>query len=336
MTAFIIGIAFPTFAAPERLISLLLVPILLLFVYVVRRRRSRTRLLFTNLPLLAQTARSRPRRWLHNMPILLLALALLVAGLSFAHPDLRLKTQNKGTTIILVADVSGSMVATDIHPERIYAAIDAMRNLINELPANDKVGLITFSDNADVLNLPTTDHAAVLGNLELLTPQGGTNIAQGVLTAVRVAVSSLRASGSLRARGGYQPAAIVLMSDGSQDRGNITPFEAARAAGQAGVRIYAVGIGTPHGVVVEGKGLLAKVFPVPADPDVVGLLARQSGGQAYEATNAAALDTIYRQLGANVSLQESTSEISPWLDLAAAALLASSILLSRARGGALP
>jgi Ca-activated chloride channel family protein len=184
--------------------------------------------------------------------------------------------------------------------------------------------------------VPTTNHAAVISNLELLTPQGGTNIAQGVLTAVRVAVSSLRASGTLRDRGGYRPAAIVLMSDGAQDKGNITPFEAGRVAGQAGVRIYAVGIGTPRGVVVDGKGLLAKVFKVPSDPDVVGLLARESGGQAYEATNATAIDTIYRQLGANVTLHEATSEIGPWLDLAAAVLLASSLLLGRARGAALP
>jgi Ca-activated chloride channel family protein len=312
----VVGMGLPTFAAPERLISLLLVPILLLFVYLVRRRRSRTRLLFTNLALLAQTARTRPRRWSRDMPVLLLALALLIAGLSFANPGLRLKTRSKGTTIVLLVDVSGSMEATDIHPQRIYAAVDAMRELVNELPADDKVGLVTFSSKVEVLNVPSTDHGAVLSNLELLAPQGQTALGEGVA--------------------GYLPAAIVLESDGAQDAGGIMPFEAGRIAGQAGVRIYGVALGTSHGVIVNGKGLLAKVYPVPPSPGTVALLARESGGEAFDATNAASVETIYRQLGANVTVRESTSSITPWLDLAAAVLLASSVLLGRARGGALP
>jgi Ca-activated chloride channel family protein len=332
----VVGMGLPTFAAPERLISLLLVPILLLFVYLVRRRRSRTRLLFTNLALLAQTARTRPRRWSRDMPVLLLALALLIAGLSFANPGLRLKTRSKGTTIVLLVDVSGSMEATDIHPQRIYAAVDAMRELVNELPADDKVGLVTFSSKVEVLNVPSTDHGAVLSNLELLAPQGQTALGEGVVTAVRMAVQSVQASGTPRTRAGYLPAAIVLESDGAQDAGGIMPFEAGRIAGQAGVRIYGVALGTSHGVIVNGKGLLAKVYPVPPSPGTVALLARESGGEAFDATNAASVETIYRQLGANVTVRESTSSITPWLDLAAAVLLASSVLLGRARGGALP
>jgi Ca-activated chloride channel family protein len=334
--AFIVGIELPTFAAPERLISLLLVPILLLFVYFVRRRSSRTRLLFTNLPLLAHTARSRPTRRFRDLPILLLALSILVAGLAFAHPDLRLKKHTRGATIVLLADVSGSMQATDIRPERIYAAVAAMRQLVNELAPDDKVGLISFSDKVEVLDEPTTDHAAVDSNLELLAPQGGTAIGQAVLAAVRVVLRSLHASGTVRVRGQHLPAAIVLESDGSQDRGGVMPFEAGRIAGQAGVRIYGVALGTSHGVVVEGKGLLAQAVRVPSDPGVVGLLARESGGQAFDATSATSLDAIYRKLGASASVQESMSQITPWLELAAAVLLGSSVLLARARGGALP
>ncbi len=228
------------------------------------------------------------------------------------------------------------MEATDIRPERIYAAVDAMRQLVNELPLDDKVGLVTFSDKVEVLNVPTTDHAAVDGSLELLAPQGGTALGTGVLTAVRVAVQSVQKSGATRARGGYLPAAIVLESDGAQDRGGVTPFQAGRVAGQAGVRIYGVALGTAHGTIVQGKGLLAKVYPVPPDPGTVALLSRESGGQAFDATSAAAADEIYRHLGASASARQSTSDISPWLDLAAAVFLASSVLLGRARGGALP
>ena len=336
MIAFAVGIEHPTFAAPERLISLLAVPIFLLFVYVVRRRRSRTRLLFTNLPLVSHAAHSRRRSWSRDLPLLLLALAILFAGLAFARPSLRLKTRTKGTTIVLLVDVSGSMQATDIRPERIYAAVTAMRQLVNELPADDKVGLVSFSDKVEVLDEPTTDHAAVVSSLELLAPEGGTAIGQGVLEAVRVAVSSLRASGTIRFPGKYLPAAIVLESDGAQNRGGVMPFEAGKLAGQAGVRIYGVALGTAHGKVVERTGLLARVIAVPPDPGTVALLARESGGQAYDATSATAVDDIYRKLGESVNFHESRSEITGWFELAAAVLLASSVLLSRARGGALP
>jgi Ca-activated chloride channel family protein len=337
VTAFAaLGLEHLTFAAPERLISLLVVPVFLLFVYAVRRRRSRTRVLFTNLPLLVDTARARPRRWARGLPVLLLALALLVAGIAFARPSLHIETRTKGTTVVLLVDVSGSMEATDIRPERIYAAIDAMRQLVEELPADDKVGLLSFSDKVEVLDKPTTDHTAVVNSLQLLSPEGGTAIGQAVVEAVRVAVSSLRESGTIRTAGKYLPAAIVLESDGAQNRGGIMPFDAGKLAGQAGVRIYGVALGTAHGRVVERKGLFARTIPVPPDPGTVALLARESGGEAFDATSAAATNTIYRKLGNSVDSHPSTSEITPWFDLAAAVLLASGILLARARGGVLP
>jgi Ca-activated chloride channel family protein len=330
------GLEHPAFASPERLIALLVVPIFVLFVYVVRRRRSRTRLLFPNESLLARTARSRPRRRSRDLPVLLLACALIVAGLAFARPSVRVETRTHGTTVVLLVDVSGSMQATDIRPERIYAAVDAMRQLVNELPADDKVGLVTFSDKVEVLEKPTTDHTQVENSLQLLAPEGGTAIGVAVAEAVRVVVSSLRSSGTVRTPGKYLPAAIVLESDGAQNRGGLMPFAAGKLAGQAGVRIYGVALGTAHGKVIERKGLFARTIPVPPDPGVVALLARESGGEAFDATSAAATNTIYRKLGESVDTSESRSEITAWFDLAAAVLLASSVLLARARGAALP
>jgi Ca-activated chloride channel family protein len=335
--AFLGGVGHPTFAAPERLISLLVIPIFLLFVYIVRRRRSRTRLLFTNLPVLAATVRSLPRRrWLRDLPTLLIALMLLAAGLAVGRPTLRVRTGARGTTVVLLVDISGSMEATDIRPERIYAAVDGMRQLIEELPANDKVGLVTFSDKVEVLDAPTTDHSAVISSLRLLSPEGGTAIGEAVVTAVRVALNSLRGTGVAPTSGHYLPAAIVLESDGAQDRGGLMPFEAGKVAGEAGIRIYGIALGTAHGVVVEGAGLLARVIRVPPDPGTVALLARESGGQAFDASSATAVNTIYRKLGQSINVEQSTSELTPWFELAAAVLLVASVLVARGRGGALP
>jgi len=336
LIGFVFGLEHPGFAAPDRLISLLVVPLLFLFVYVVRRRRSRTRLLFTNVPLLARTAAPRTRKWWREAPVVLLALALFAAGLAFARPSLRVKTKATGTTVVLLVDVSGSMEATDIRPARIYAAVDAMRQLIGELPPNDKVGLVSFSDKVEVLDKPTTDHTAVDNSLQLLAPQGGTAIGQAVVAAVRLVVSTLRDSGVVRTPGKFLPGAIVLESDGAQNRGGIMPYEAGRVAGSAGVRIYGVALGTQHGSIVERKGLFARIIPVPPDPGTVALLARESGGEAFDATSATATNTIYRRLGQSVDASVSRKDITGWFDLAAAVFLAAAVLVARARGGALP
>ena len=313
-----------------------MVPLFFAFVVALRRRRVRDRVLFTNLSLLEQAGAVRRRRWWLGLPVALMALALATTAAAFARPQIRLVTTEHGATLILLADVSGSMQATDIHPERIYAAADAMRAFVDTLPSTAKVGLITFSDNVEVLDAPTTDHLAVDNGLDVLAPEGGTALGDGVATATRVLVESLAASGTRHQPGQYLPAAIVLESDGAQNRGGITPFTAAQDAKRAGIRIYGVALGTRRGYVSEGSGLMTRAIPVPPDPGTVSMLARVSGGQAFDATSTKSLDTIYRNLGSTLARHHDASEITSWVELASALLLLSGVTIARLRGGALP
>ena len=104
----------------------------------------------------------------------MLALALAATAAALARPSVQLVASDPSATIVLLADVSGSMQATDVLPARIYAAVNAMHQFIDVLPANNKVGLVTFSDKVDILHAPTTDHAAVDSALDVLSPEGGT------------------------------------------------------------------------------------------------------------------------------------------------------------------
>jgi Ca-activated chloride channel family protein len=325
-----------SFASPPHLLALLVVPLLFAFAIVFRRRRVRDRVLFTNLSLLEQAGAVRRRRWWLGLPVVLMALALATAAAAFARPQIRLVTTQRGATLLLLADVSGSMQATDIHPERIYAAADAMRAFVGTLPASAKVGLITFSDNVEVLDAPTTDHIAIDNGLDVLAPEGGTALGDGVATAVRVLVESLAAAGTRHQPGQYLPAGIVLESDGAQNRGGVSPFAAAQEAKRAGIRIYGVALGTRRGYVSEGSGLMTRAIPVPPDPGTVAMLARVSGGQAFDATSSQSLDSIYRHLGSTLVRHRDASEISSWVDLASAVLLLSGVTAARLRGGALP
>jgi Ca-activated chloride channel family protein len=323
------------FGLPAGLLALLGVPLFFVVAALIRRHRSRASVSFTNVAVLRPVARGSHRWWLRP-PILLLALAIGVAALAVARPRLQLSGAQRETTVVLLVDVSGSMKANDIRPARIFAAINAMRDFVARLPPNDKVGLVTFSDEVEVLRAPTVDHAAIDSGLTVLAPEGGTALGEGVTTAVKVIEESLGAAGSRHASGATVPAAIVLESDGAQNRGGITPFAAGKLAAQAGIPIYGVALGTRHGYVTTGTGLLSRSIAVPPAPGTVALLARLTGGKAFDATSADSLNSIYRELRSRVAHHPTLTDVSPWFDLAAAVLLVCGVALARIQGGLLP
>ncbi len=167
---------------------------------------------------------------------------------------------------------------------------------------------------------PTTDRAAISAALDVLSPQAGTALGDGVAAAVKILVSNLAASGVYQNAGEFLPGAIVLESDGAQNRGTVTPFAAASVAKAAGVRIYGVALGTPLGTITQGAGLLKQTIPVPPDPGAVALLAHDSGGQAFAATDATSLNAIYRSLGLSIAHRKRDKDITSWFELAAAVL----------------
>ena len=276
------------FSSPQYLLALLVVPALLLIAGFVRRRRSPSTVLFTNVDLLAGLTARRRNGWRRRAPVILLALALSTTATALARPSVRLTASDRSATIVLLVDISGSMDAPDITPSRLFAAVTAMHDFLNKLPVGDKVGLISFSNKVQVLDAPTTDYATVGSGLDVLNPEAGTALGDGVAVAVKTIVSTLAAAGVNPKAGEPLPAAIVLESDGAQNRGTITPQTAGNLAKAAGIPIYGVALGTRYGQIPAGTGLLGTI-PVPPDPRTVALLARESGGQAFDATTAESL-----------------------------------------------
>ncbi len=325
-----------TFIAPHYLFALLVVPLLLLFMALVRRRRSRYMVAFTNLDLLAGVVEKRRTWWRRGVPIILLVLALSTAAAALARPQVHIVTADRNATIILLVDVSGSMRATDVNPTRMGAAVDSMRIFLDRLPKSVKVGLVAFSSDTEVLDTPTTDHTAIDSGLDFLAPEAGTALGDGVAASVRLAVSTLAQVGVHHKPGDFLPAAIVLESDGAQNRGTLTPAAAAKLAKAAGVRIYGVALGTDHGKVTYGYGLYQQSIPVPPDPAAVDLLAKTSGGQAFRANTAGALNVVYRTLGSSIGRHSEIREITSWFAILSAVLLVAGVGIARAWGASLP
>lgn len=334
MIAFL-GVRNFSFISPDYLWALLLVPLLVALTVLLRRRRARYAVSFTNLQLLRSVVEQKRSPWKRRVPLIVLIVSLALAAASLARPRVALSSTSSSTTIMLVVDVSASMQATDVPPSRLAAAVAAMQAFLVKLPASAKVGLVTVGDEGELVDPPTTNHAVIASGLDTLAPNGGTAIGEGIDVALRAITAIDAAAGIYAVAGRYQPAAIVVATDGGQDRGTIGVQASADAAKAQGIRIYGVTVGTANGVISRGPGLIRDEYPVPADPGTVALLARVSGGQAYSATSASGLDTIYRRLGTAVATRYDSTEITSWFEIAAAALLLGGVGALRLQASAL-
>jgi len=329
-----------TFASPYLLPVLVVVPAVVLFVWWVERRRARYAVSFTNLDLLASVVEQRRRRWRSFVPLVLFLLALAAASAAVARPRKTVQVTSDRATVVLLVDVSGSMRASDVKPTRLLAAAHAMSLFAGQVPKKVKIGLISFSTGPDVLVPPTTDRALLQEGIELLEPEGGTAIGDGLGVAVQVVRAAV--GDAKKGKDGKIPGAIVLLSDGAQTRGDLTPLQGADRAKRAGIRVFTVALGTNHGTLgggaFGGAGIFGGSgrFVVRPDPVTLAAIARDTDAQTFRAKSADKVEKIYKQLGASIARRPARREITSWFAGAAALLLLGSLGASRAMGGRLP
>ncbi|NUR78501.1 MAG: VWA domain-containing protein, partial [Thermoleophilia bacterium] len=235
-----------SFSSPWLLVALLIVPAMLAAALWLERRRARYAVAFTNLDLLLSVAprRRSGRRWI---PLALFLLALTAAATALARPRATISVPASRATVVLLVDVSGSMRAADVKPTRLGAAQNAMAAFADHVPKGVKVGLVSFSTGPNLLVLPTTDRTVLHEGIDLLSPEAGTAIGDGLQLAVQTVKSSV--GDATRGKDGKIPGAIVLLSDGAQTRGTLTPLQGAGKARDAGIRVFTVALGTDHGTL---------------------------------------------------------------------------------------
>jgi Ca-activated chloride channel family protein len=179
-----------TFGSPYLLPLLLVVPAVAVAAWWLERRRARYAVAFTNLDLLASVVERR-RRWRSFVPLALFLLALAFAATAVARPRATVQETSDRATVVLLVDVSGSMRANDVKPTRLLAAAHAMSLFAGRVPRKVRIGLISFSTGPDILVPPTTDRALLEEGIELLEPEGGTAIGDGLGVAVQVVRSAV-------------------------------------------------------------------------------------------------------------------------------------------------
>jgi len=338
-----------SFSWPWALLTLLVIPLVFAVWWLTRRRRRRAAVRVTSIALV-RTALPGRSRWRRRIPPVLLTLGLAVLAVGAARPQATVPVASSSATIMLALDVSGSMCSTDVQPNRITAAEHAATAFIDSQTGGPRIGLVTFAGTAVVLVPPTADTKQLISALGGLTTSFGTAIGEGILTsldAIAEVDPSVAPTGATvsRARGaGYADDVIVVLTDGSNNRG-IDPQTAARQAADRGVRVFTIGYGTdnpaplacssdqfggfgggaPGGFGAFGGG--GANNPFDADYAALMKISRTTGGTFYRAQDADQLAAALARLPDAFTIVRKHVDIASWFAAGGGLLIAAAVAL---------
>ncbi len=297
-----------SFADPIWLIALALVPLLVLWQRRARRQATRYAVRFTAVASARQAVET-GSRWAARGAVVAVLAALAASAVALARPQLLHRVPMGQAALMLVLDHSGSMAANDVDPTRLRAAIRAANTFIDQLPSSARVGAIGFSNTADIVQQPVTNHALVRRVIDSQVANGGTATGPALQLGLRLLRGSDRH---------HPPSAIVLLSDGAANIG-VNPVIVAEQARRERVPIYTVALGTPGGTLNAGP--FSAPQPVPPDPQLMRQIAIESHARAFDAQTSDQLSSIYQSLGKQLSTVERKRDVTPEVALIAAALL---------------
>jgi Ca-activated chloride channel family protein len=328
------------FIWPEFLWLLLVLPLLVLLYVWLMRRKKKTALRYASLSIVKEAMGPGQTVRRHIPPVLfLLALAAMV--LASARPTAVVTLPSNQQTIILAMDVSGSMRATDVQPNRLVAAQNAAKSFISELPRNVKVGIVAFAGSAQVAQLPTLNRDDLVTAIDRFQLQRATATGNAIVISLatlfpdqEIELAALQGGRDRQrgfaidgekkekkeftpvAPGSYSSAAVIMLTDGQRTTG-VDPLEAAKLASERGVRVYTVGIGTVDGETIGFEGWSMRVR---LDEETLKAIATKTDAEYYYAGTAQDLKKVYNTLSSRLTVEKKETEISGLVALAAAAL----------------
>jgi Ca-activated chloride channel family protein len=317
-----------SFLWPMMLWSLLLLPLLVLLYLWLLGRRKKVALPYSQLALVRE-AMGQGVGWRRHLPPALLLLAVGAMLMASARPTAVIALPMAEQTIILAMDVSGSMRATDVQPNRLVAMQEAGKAFLNELPRNVRVGVISFAGTAAVVQPPTFSREDVVAAIDRFQLQRATAIGSGLVLSLAtlfpdagIDISQITGQRQMPpplgapappAReftpvepGSYASGAIILLTDGQRTTGP-DPIEAAQMAAQRGVRVYTVGIGTREGDTIAFEGWTMRVR---LDEDTLKQIAQITRAEYFYAGTAEDLRRVYEGLSTRMVMERRETEIS--------------------------
>lgn len=340
------------FIWPNFLWGLFALPVLVLLYWWLMARRRRATVRLASVAVVREALMGRGPGWRRHVPPLLLLLAIASMLLASARPVAQVSLPTTEQTIILAMDVSGSMRATDVEPNRLVASQVAAKAFLATLPRQVKVGIVAFAGTAQVVQPITLSREDLNAAIDKFQLQRATAIGSAIVVSLselfpdhgidlgRMTFSSRgdpfapqgRAIGQTVIEkpfepvepGSYRSAAVILLTDGQRTTG-VDTTEAAEMAAERGVRVYTVGVGTVEGEVIGFEGWSMRVR---LDEDTLKDVARITQGSYFYAGSADSLKKVYESLGSRLSVQKKEVELSGMLALLGALLVVLSAGLS--------
>ena len=322
------------FLWPEMLGLLVLVPAVVIAYFLLLRRKKKAALRYASLSLVKEALGRGPGIRRHIPPALyLLSVAFMLFAL--ARPITVVKVPSQEGTVILAIDVSMSMRATDIKPDRITAAKEAAKAFVEKQGDSVKIGVVSFASDASIVQAPTLDHDLVIAAIDRLRLQRATAIGRAVLTSLDAIWEDEGSEGDQPSAVLTQPqnpnapqtpaktavpgaakasASIILLTDG-QNNQFPPPLAIIDQAISRGIRVYTVGVGTPAGAVLSLEG---RSIRTALDETTLKQIAQDTDAQYFLATSDADLKKVYENLSTELVLRTQKTEVTALFTLVAA------------------
>ena len=326
----------------------LALPVLVFLYFWLLGRRKKVALRYASLMLVKQ-ALGKGDGWRRHLPATLFLAGLAAFVVAAARPLAVIELPTQQRTIMMTMDVSGSMRATDVAPNRLSASQTAAKAFVAELPRNVRIGVVAYAGTAQLVQPATLSRDDVVAAIERFQLQRGTAIGSGIIIALaslfpeedidlstitgqrkmprsmqpEVPARADPATGKQVAPGSYESAVIVLLTDGQNTVG-ADPMEAAQMAASHGVKIFTVGFGTKDGETISFDGWSMRVR---LDEDTLKRIANLTHGEYFHAGSGADLKTVYEALKSRLVLERKETEVTAlFADLAASFMLLAAAL----------
>ena len=315
-----------TLFSPNMLWLLVFLPISVIGYVLLLRRQNKNALRYANLALL-KSAVGRGQKIRRHLPPALFLVAMGVALFSIARPAAIITLPSQRETIILAMDVSGSMRATDVEPQRITAAQTAAIDFVKELPISAQIGVVAFSTDAMTVQRPTDNRDEVIASISRLTPQRYTAMGSGILASLRNIFEDSPSLDEPSPRGprgaalgeaapeeefkpvpagSFSSAIVIVLTDGQTNMG-VDPVRAAKTAAQRGVRIFTVGFGSEQGGLIQFEG---RTTHVKLDEYTLKKVADITHAAYYRAGNQQELRNVYKTLTKTLVMETHETELT--------------------------
>jgi Ca-activated chloride channel homolog len=294
-------IAHLAFMSPNRLLILLIIPLLILAYIFASLRKNRRGMRFTNTSMLDVVV-PKQSQWRRHVAVALSLLSLITLTAAFARPKTQVDVPRERATVVMVIDASQSMQATDVKPTRLDAAKQAAIEFVTKLPEKYNVSVVSMAGSCAILVPPTTAHGTVLNAINSIQLQDSTAIGEGITTGLRALQQAPKDPDDPNS---IAPGAIVLLTDGFNTAGR-APQQAAAEAKAAKVPIYTIAYGTENGYVdLDGKR-----EPVPVDHEEMQRIAAATNGEYFAAASADQLKKVYENIGSDVGYEKADREVT--------------------------